>query len=139
MSTPKSAAAWGSTPIMTNSVVPMPKAPMASASSATGTAPPFETGKGLLDDLQLASGSSRELAVGPIPSVRLPDTSLGQKHHSPAHLALLQAAVRICRLRQTATFDPVRPQTTLREPAVQGHGSGGELGRLGIRDGEPDH
>src|SRR4051812_5148779 len=52
MSTPKSAAAWGSTPIMTNSVVPMPKAPMASASSATGTALPFETGKGLLDDLQ---------------------------------------------------------------------------------------
>ncbi|GAB2752183.1 hypothetical protein GCM10027199_25910 [Amycolatopsis magusensis] len=37
METPKSAAVSGSTPIMTNSVVPMPKAPMASASSAMGT------------------------------------------------------------------------------------------------------
>src|SRR3954470_8341800 len=37
METPKSAATSGSSPIMTNSVVPMPKAPIASASSAAGT------------------------------------------------------------------------------------------------------
>ncbi len=37
MEMPRSRAISGSTPIMTNSVVPMPKAPIASASSAMGT------------------------------------------------------------------------------------------------------
>ncbi len=34
--TPKSSATWGSTPMITNSVVPIPKAPMARARSARG-------------------------------------------------------------------------------------------------------
>src|SRR4051812_47494618 len=39
-------AIWGSMPITTNSVVPMPKAPMASASRARGKAELLEVGHG---------------------------------------------------------------------------------------------
>ncbi len=38
--TPNSAGSWGTSPIVTNSLVPMPNALMISASSATGTPPP---------------------------------------------------------------------------------------------------
>src|SRR3569833_351896 len=84
MSTPKSAAAWGSTPIMTNSVVPMPKAPMASASSATGTAllpgwvndysavPELSTGSVQLTD------TKEDSPVAPAPSAVLPTVQQGR-------------------------------------------------------------